>query len=326
LSGLPEPALAVRRLARLVVERHDLHPPVDVRELCAEYAEAREVSWPHADVDGLLFRRGDRARILIRITPRARRQRFTFGHELGHVLIPWHVGDLTCKPSYEVADLSLIGPEQEADIFASGILMPDRWMAKLLVEHRDDMNAILSALNQAEVSAMAALLGLRRNLFSGWVFILHPGQGDAQFVITPGTQIPVTGPDRRRYLVETALDRGRTLIQDRSVEWFRMRPAADMPADFDADSRATPFLRSALSEFISSPTRQRHLEYVLNGKVGGILRAGAGRPATELFATLEYRLQDEFPSLISLPDFRTWLAIKAMAIERGATQRRLRRT
>jgi hypothetical protein len=312
----------------MVVERHELVPPVDIRSLCSVYADVREVNWPHVEVDALVHGlSGRRPEILLRAATRIRRKRFTIGHELGHVLIPWHLEDIACTPDYEILDVANFGNEEQANIFSSCLLLPDRWMGELIVANGESMGEILHELNAAEVSAMAALLALRRNLFAGWGFCAVQTEGSS-VVLSPGTRLDNDpGISRLEMLRRDSLDCGSVIIQGTNVEWFRLREVAEMPVYQDEELAPRQALREALAEYCGSAEEQRKLEMSLNGKIGGILRSASGRPARELFATVEYRLQhDGFSGLLVLPEFRAWLASKAEAIERGETKRRQQKT
>src|SRR4051794_31087915 len=87
-----------RRLARLVVERLDLEPPVQVEmllddamhvvyEVFAQDCDAVVVGLAGGNERPQLFVNRARSRV---------RQRFTLAHEFGHFTIPWHLGTIVC--------------------------------------------------------------------------------------------------------------------------------------------------------------------------------------------------------------------------------------
>ncbi|WP_409410551.1 ImmA/IrrE family metallo-endopeptidase [Brevundimonas sp.] len=61
------------------------------------------------------------------------RRRFTIGHELGHFLIPTHVGNQRCTQAH-LSERGFSTPAQrreaEANRFAAGILMPKPWFER----------------------------------------------------------------------------------------------------------------------------------------------------------------------------------------------------
>jgi hypothetical protein len=147
---------SVSRCAATVVKRHDLKPPVDVFALAEHYCDVEYESWPFA-CDALAIGL-DRARpkVLFRKDGVGKlRRRFTMGHELGHVIPAWHVGRMACSPVRTAFDMTVTELEAEANRFASALLVPRRF----LEEHgQQQINDVVSLLNEAEVSAAAAVL------------------------------------------------------------------------------------------------------------------------------------------------------------------------
>jgi hypothetical protein len=322
-SRYTAPDLAARRLAARLVEKKNLVPPVDIRGMLQEYAEVIDTSWPYSSVDALVsgIGSGSRPRVFLRREAHRRRQLFTMAHELGHILIPWHVGSDACHPAYDVVGLPSYGQEEQADIFAGGVMLPDRWVGHLLRTHGQDMDSLLNESQTAGLSAIATVLGLRRNLFAGWVFIVHGPEHD-RLVCTPGTNV-LDYATNRTDLRGDALDFGVVELNGRRVSWYRLYEVADMPK-LDGDQRTnTEVLRTVLQDVAGDPKTAQKLEQRINGKIGGILRASAGRSPHEMFTALEYRFaQDGYEHLLAYPDFRAWLARKARDVNSGNTRRR----
>jgi hypothetical protein len=82
-------------LARRVIKRFDMSPPVDVAAVAGRYAKIEYCTIPFS-IDGIclnLKRIGVRPTIIINLDRPPLRKRFTLAHELGHVLIPWQPGE-----------------------------------------------------------------------------------------------------------------------------------------------------------------------------------------------------------------------------------------
>ncbi|MFF0718759.1 ImmA/IrrE family metallo-endopeptidase [Micromonospora sp. NPDC003816] len=320
------PDVAARRLAALFVDRINLRPPVDVRGLLELHAEVTDLDWPFPAVDALVVGLGERRpKVFLRSQAPRRRLRFTMAHELAHVLIPWHAGSASCHPDYNTYEHVMYGREQQADIFASCLMAPDRWIGHLIATHGQDMDALLGEAQQADLSALATVMALRRNLFAGWAFVVH-GSIEESIVGTTGTSIPYrsdTGTFDRATLEAVAHARGAVSLNGRTVSWYRLYEVADMPA-LAADTRTnTELLREALGQITDDPKRARSLEQSVNGKIGGILREAVGRSPHELFHALVYRFaNDGYEDLLALQDFRSWLARKARDVASGNTKRR----
>ncbi len=174
-SGGPPPLVAARNAAALFVERLDLAPPVRIRALLRTRAELDEAVWPTEAVEAVMLRRGDgRPQVFYRPLPDNRgRERFTLAHELGHIMLPWHVGNSACAPGVGVFDSTTATEEEQADTFASCVLAPDRWLLHLTETFRGDMSGFLRALEDARMSTTASLMAIRRVLLAGWVFQMN---------------------------------------------------------------------------------------------------------------------------------------------------------
>jgi hypothetical protein len=93
-----------QRIAAHVVKRFGLTPPVDVQRVVRTFADI-ERDWIPGACDGLVLGlHAPRRRPLV-LLKRGRplvRERFTLAHELGHILLPWHIGDgFPCETSRE---------------------------------------------------------------------------------------------------------------------------------------------------------------------------------------------------------------------------------
>ena len=183
---LPEINFAAR-----LVQLKKLTPPIDIFDLAQEYATVHEVDFP-VHVDGVcldLKQRGKRPRILINRNLPRHRLRFTLAHELGHVLIPWHVGSIVDETEESQIDLGITywGLEGEANRFASELLMPSKWAATILQRALNPVAAAESISAVAEVSFAAAMIKVQALLPKGYLFAKFIGGELAYSSRTPGT-------------------------------------------------------------------------------------------------------------------------------------------
>jgi IrrE N-terminal-like domain len=166
---LPEINLAAR-----LVKIKKLAPPIDVFGLTQEYAIVERVTFP-VQVDGVcldLKQQGKRPRILVNRTLHRHRLRFTLAHELGHVIIPWHVGSIVDETEESRIDLALMywQLEGEANRLASELLMPSVWAGSILAEAKNPIAGAESMSAMAEVSSEAAMIKARNLLPKGHLF------------------------------------------------------------------------------------------------------------------------------------------------------------
>jgi hypothetical protein len=171
LSLLPEARLAAR-----LVQLRGLTPPVDVRALVAEFSDLREMAFPaDVDMDGVclgLKRPGRRPIVIVNSRKHALRRRFTLAHELGHLIIPWHTGnvfDNTSRDDIE-EETDYWRMEAEANRFASELLMPTCWVKSLLTGQIDPPSLVRMIQSNAQVSHQSAAYKLASCLPVGFVY------------------------------------------------------------------------------------------------------------------------------------------------------------
>lgn len=103
------------------------------------------------------------------------RRRFTLAHELGHIYIPWHNGDTKCdtdKPYNIINGVKYLDiQELEANIFASELLMPTKWLILQYEAENFNLRTTIEHVQSiAKTSIMACLYALERSLTSGHIF------------------------------------------------------------------------------------------------------------------------------------------------------------
>lgn len=159
--------------ARLIRLR-GLTPPIDVLRLAEQYASVHLVAFP-VQVDGVclnLKQQGKRPRILVNRDLPVRRLRFTLAHELGHAIIPWHVGSIVDETQESHIDLAVTywQLEGEANRFASELLMPSEWASQLIDQEKNPITAAERISTIADVSFAAAMVKVQSLLPAGYAF------------------------------------------------------------------------------------------------------------------------------------------------------------
>lgn len=157
------------KYARRLIQIHGLTPPINIVDLCRRYAQYIEVPFePFPQVDGVVIGlKTSKQVIYINKLNSLRRRRFTAAHELGHVIIPWHRGDIVEAPTPDDADDPTIKKfvaahdraiEDQADRFAAEILMPLSWVQSLAASARSQVDLTVKIASEALVSIPAAAL------------------------------------------------------------------------------------------------------------------------------------------------------------------------
>ncbi|MFT2010200.1 ImmA/IrrE family metallo-endopeptidase [Pontibacter sp. 13R65] len=196
LNNYPE-----NKLARKVIAKHSLKVPFNLEDLVQQYAKLIYKSIPIDGVDGVSINLkvpGKKPTIVLNTDASKTRQKFTLAHELGHIIIPWHIGtivDNIYNDSYKNYEYSL--KEQQANRFASELLMPFEWIIDEYEEFKDDLSSLHQRIAvQAGVSLQASAIRLIQVLPSNIVYtaekfgmiVLHSGktEGTNTFVQDSG--------------------------------------------------------------------------------------------------------------------------------------------
>ena len=136
-----------------------------------------------------------------------RRQRFSLAHEIGHIVIPWHIGTIACHTDIALpssAEYHYRPSEAEANGFAAALLLPSGWVREQLAAD-SRLEVRLRALWDTGVSAPAACLRLVRFLDPGYLFALVDDEGRVELsVALEGTV--VKPPERGSELREELFD------------------------------------------------------------------------------------------------------------------------
>lgn len=202
----------VVRLARHLISKFNLQPPVDVEAIARKYADLHYEQIPVEGVDGLclyLKTPGKRSKIVINSDRPKVRQRFTLAHEVGHVLIPWHMGNIVDNLDADESGVSgdYWTIEQEANSFAAELLMPESFVVEAWHSERDLAHCHKVVADTCGVSLIAAAMRMMQVV-----------EVDALFAIVKDETVEHAG--RTPATLARALVRGRSL------------PAVPYPKDF----------------------------------------------------------------------------------------------
>lgn len=327
-------------MAATLVERYSLLPPIDVDAVAKRFADV-EVDAIPGRCDGLVVGlHGPRSRPLILVEQRQpdTRRRFTMAHELGHVLIPWHVAsDMVCdtaKPWYlvEPHEAAARANEVEANEFAAELLTPSGWLARLIGSRGPDPGALTREVLSIGVSAQAACIRLSKVLPSGrvWAIVDAGGQISASGQ-TLETRIapPQVGSPLARGLLDQFSTRVDEVPHGRArVVWWTFRASASGELRTALSGRSSSEIEALLLERHAGPDAdriRRSLSGVIGSAFGSAIRDG-DTSATALEARLRGRFAKErqkIPaSMIDDPDFSEWLARRALDLASRATSPR----
>lgn len=130
------------KFARRIIAKHSLTIPFDIEKLVSNYGIIIYKEIPFEGIDGVsidLKVPGKFPRIIVNNKLPPKRQLFTIAHELGHLIIPWHLGtivDDTQSQGYKDYIYSVL--EQEANRFAAELLIPKDWLMGYVAKYKND--------------------------------------------------------------------------------------------------------------------------------------------------------------------------------------------
>ena len=168
-----------QKLAKKLLIRHNIQLPYDLEQLVEKYADIRFVKFP-VDADGMScgLKKQKRPLILINNSRPKTRQRFTLAHELGHVIIPWHIGNIISHTEQNLENdlevsLSLSEYrqiEKEANKFAAELLFPTSWLKSKIEDINFDnfQNILKNIIQETKASRDACLINIFNLLPSGF--------------------------------------------------------------------------------------------------------------------------------------------------------------
>ncbi len=166
---------AARKFAADIVKRQGLTPPIDPMRVISKMGIEVTEKANNFGIEAYSSLSSAPSITLNSELTFAPRRNFTLAHELGHIVIPWHNGDVRCNTDEPFSTLSgrrLIDTQElEANIFASELLMPAEWLSEQINCYPDSFQDCLYAIKEkANTSVMACFYALERALPSGSVF------------------------------------------------------------------------------------------------------------------------------------------------------------
>lgn len=307
------------KIAQRVLKKYALEPPFDVRELIEEFADVEEVYLPF-NVDAIFLNNSERPRVILNADRSARRMRFTIGHEIGHIKIPWHIGTLAChteeKSSSSVEKILYSYIEMEANRFSAELLMPSAYIKKVVKSETNIQSIIETIFNDCQTSIFATCLKVVPFLEEGYVINVEYN-GEGAWHKSPNTSINIYNDIDPSYLTRTSTKHGSFKINNNiyTVNWWKFDFShyslfTDVPKE-----KATEMIKKILLDVESNPDiRQKYL-YTING-ICGNANNGANSE-TEYFTQLKQRFvnyRTQLKVIIEHPEFERFLQKKAIEV------------
>lgn len=262
------------KLARRILEKHSLSLPFKIRTLLESYATVIFKSIPIEGVSGVAVNikiPGKTPLVIINQDTTATRQQFTMAHELGHLVIPWHVGiKIDEGGNYDDSEDSYSLLEKEADRFATELLMPSSFVNETTSRSSDLAKAHKEICRRLKVSPQAAAIQISNTLSAGVIYCAVKNGRVTYSGKTKGT------PDRAPYRNEVsdekwyplAVKRSVWTITDLSIYWWEMVP--NLSASARENALDWTKLLNEMVVFIESGQEQDQYKKSINGIISSV--------------------------------------------------------
>lgn len=308
------------KLAKRLVEKHDLIPPFDLIELVKKYANVEEVDIPW-DIDGItlyLKTSGKRPKIIINKNTARRRRRFTLAHELGHVIIPWHVGNIVDTSDFFDRDTEYNRYESEAHRFAAELLMPTLWLQQLSNEIDSPAVILEQIVRDADVSPPAACIKMLTSLPPGYIFaevnadfeVIASGRSKCTTVYEPSRSSSVRNYDET-YPFASAFP---ISIDGYHYVWWKLKP---LQCPMVVDDREWRIILEEILEEILDPEERPRYKQRLNGFLAAANDKvrGTSRTADSVFSACHHKILDNAVLFTRLLRHKSYNAFLAKRVE-----------
>lgn len=191
LNKYPEVNMATR-----LVAKYELTPAIDVESLASKYAIVEEMEFP-VEADGITLNlkvSGKKPHIIINGNSPPRRKRFTLAHELGHVIIPWHVGTIIDVLDMRYSHSIYSEAEAEANRFAAELLTPTSWVIKTINRFETIEESFNYIVKKADISPTSAVIKITQCLKPGHIYaqladdrtVISSGRSQGTLAPAPG--------------------------------------------------------------------------------------------------------------------------------------------
>lgn len=305
-------------LARFVLEDERFAPGEDLRALVSRFADIEHARFPFpADGISVKLKSAERPRIIINSDNPPTRQKFTLAHELGHVLIPWHIGTICSHIDGDFDEENeYYRQEGEANRFASELLVPAAWVDSLFRNSRDPAKTLKEILDATGISPPAAIIKLMQCIPPGFVCTERYTEGVTQYHSSAGTAIsPPYESDPDCVARYDNLADGRYSLKHGHYHfrWWYFSHEHDLPSE----KLQRPW-REALADILQavSPEQRRFAQQSLNGIIASASQNRGSIEEAYRYIVSRVVGAEYAPVVIGHPDFRPFVMARLEELHR----------
>lgn len=306
------------KLAKKIINKHSLTVPFDLDNLVQKYANIIYRSIPIDGIDGVslnLKSSQKKPTIIVNKEFPPKRQRFTLAHELGHIIIPWHLGTIIDKPySQSYKDLIYSILEGEANRFAAELLMPTDWIQSQYNKKDCQLGELQKRVtNEANVSDQAAAIRLIGVLPSDIVYtaeeagnVIHSGK-----TAYSNAFIQVEGNKFNENFYEKYFDEYSTYNTGYiKYHWWKLD--SDITIDEEDERSWREILDSILEDLGSfNPAIKSSINGIIANANGNVKRKGNYSVEAVVAASIHRLRRNDLKDFTSHPDFEIFVKRKA---------------
>lgn len=308
-------------VAKTLVRKHSLAPPIDVHALVSQYATVEEIPFPaDVDADGISINikvSGKHPRVIINSTIGWRRKRFTLAHELGHILIPWHFGTIIDVTKIEHAYDEYSQGESEASRFAAELLMPSEWVISKLSATDNPATFINEIVEGADVSSLAATITAINLLPTGFIFasldqtntVVMAGRSRDTLANAPDWGKKLREPAAKYQFCEAYSE---FCVDGNRFCWWKM-PTEVKPQITVPDVEWRSLLDEIVEDLELYGDEGRQIKSSLNGCIAfanGAVKSSRTRGAVYAACLQRLQCKPQFASILEHPQFSVFLSKK----------------
>ena len=316
--------LPEENIAQYFLSKQNLKFPVNLELLLSKYAVVEEDNLP-SGFDAITLKKPsqhNRPLVIINKKLSSARRLFTVGHELGHIVIPWHYGtQFFCKINGIVSleDRLADSIESEANRFAAELIMPESWINKLIVSYPKLDNLVNYIVQFRGVSFLAASFRLINLLPEGYAFTETDFSNKVINVSTShGTRLklPEIGSKFDFQSINLLADDTATFKTGTStITWWHLNKRI-IPSDSTSIAEsASDILHKICIETSIIGSEMKNKISTINGIIGAA--NGSNKDQHDLFTVLKQRFinRDSLKPIIQHPLFDSFLCKRIQSIK-----------
>lgn len=280
------------KIAQRVIKMYQLSPPVDVYKLIKKFALLEEVNLPSdVDADAIFLNENNSYKVILNAKRSQLRKRFTLGHEIGHIKLPWHIGTLSChaenSSAYAIEDSLYSAIESEANRFSAELLMPTGYVKQIIQENDCLPTIIKKVYDTCQTSLPAVCLKVLSLIQERYVVRLSNGM-DNFWYRSEGIALKLDMNTDINLLDNISTGKGNILTYNYYLSWWKIQYSEEEILNNLPEEDAKSILKRILEEVENDLEKRKSYRMSLAGIFGGVNNLASNE--IDFYAELQQRL------------------------------------